>query len=432
MAFVNIPPNLQDIFKSITDRVAKLETGPNQAMYTADAAQQSAAQGIAQAQAANAQGIIAQAQATQALIQAQQAYALGSQSLIKSANTITNAQNQITGINGNGITVYSGASSSSGARVVLNSAGLAGYNSSNQATFAINASTGEVSTTGAFFTNSSITGGTLNIGGNAVINSSGYLTATGATITGTITSAQATITGGSLTVGPNFQVTSAGVLTATNANLTGTITAAQGTIGGWSLSSTKIYSGTSELNATNGNAVLGGVTVNSLTSNGLIATGVNQNIYSGGTLTSIGSVTFGNASGLFEFFASTGNMRVSSVYSNAVSGRTVLVSSTGLFGTSSSSQRFKHNIEDYEINKDALLSLDLKKFNYNEDIDPTQRDEFGFIAEQAEQYGLLELIQYDKEGRVDYFDYARLPVFLFQIVKEQEARIKQLEDKLNT
>ena len=122
-------------------------------------------------------------------------------------------------------------------------------------------------------------------------------------------------------------------------------------------------------------------------------------------------------------------MRVSSVYSNAVSGRTVLVSSTGLFGTSSSSQRFKHNIEDYEINKDALLSLDLKKFNYNEDIDPTQRDEFGFIAEQAEQYGLLELIQYDKDGNVDFFDYARLPVFLFQIVKEQETRIKALEGK---
>lgn len=428
MAFVNIPPNFQDIFKSITDRVAKLETGPNQAMYEADAAQQTAAQGIAQAQAANALGVQALAEASQALIQAQGAYALSSQSLIKSANTITNAQNQITGINGNGITVYSGTSASSGARVVLNSAGLVGYNSSNAATFAIDATNGNVSMTGALFTGGTISGGSLNINGNAIINSSGFLTATGATITGTITSSNATITGGSLTVGANFQVTSAGVLTCTNANLTGSITASSGAIGGWTIGATRLFSGASELNASNGNAVLSAVTVTSLTSSGTISTGTNQNINSGGGLTVQGSITAGSG-GLFEFLSTSGNIRVSSTYGNAVSGRTMLVSTSGLYGTSLSTLRRKRNIQDYEINKDALLALDLKKFNYLEEIDPLQRDEFGFIAEQAEQFGLLELVQYDKDGLVDYFDYARLPVFLFQIVKEQEARIKALEGK---
>lgn len=428
MAFVNIPPNLQDIFRSITDRVAKLETGPNQAMYEADAAQQTAAQGIAQAQAAYALGVQAQNEATQALIAAQAAYALGSQSLIKSANTITNASNQITGINGNGITVYSGGSATSGARVVLNSAGLAGFNSSGSATFAINASTGDVSMTGALFTGGTISGGSLNINGNAIINSSGFLTATGATITGTITSNNATITGGSLTVGSNFQVTSAGVLTCTNANLTGQITASSGAIGGWNIGATRLFSGASELNASNGNAVLSAVTVTSLTSSGTISTGTNQNISSGGGLTVQGSITAGSG-GLFEFLSTSGNIRVSSTYGNSVSGRAMLVSTSGLYGTSLSTLRRKRNIQDYEINKDALLALDLKKFNYLEEIDPLQRDEFGFIAEQAEQFGLLELVQYDKDGLVDYFDYARLPVFLFQIVKEQEERIKQLEGK---
>lgn len=429
MAFVNIPPNFQDIFKSITDRVAKLETGPNQAMYEADAAQQTAAQGIAQAQAANALGVQALAEASQALIQAQGAYALSSQSLIKSANTITNAQNQITGINGNGITVYSGTSASSGARVVLNSAGLVGYNSSNAATFAIDATNGNVSMTGALFTGGTISGGSLNINGNAIINSSGFLTATGATITGTITSSNATITGGSLTVGANFQVTSTGVLTCTNANLTGSITASSGAIGGWTIGATRLFSGASELNASNGNAVLSAVTVSSLSSSGTISTSTNQAINSGGSLTCIGSATFGQSAGLFEYLSSSGNIRVSATYGNSVSGRAMLVSTSGLYGTSASTLRKKHNIEDYEINKDALLALDVKKFNYLEDIDPLQRDEFGFIAEQAEQYGLLELVQYDKDGLVDYFDYTRLPIFLFQIVKEQEARIKALEGK---
>lgn len=428
MAFVNLPPNFQDIFKSITDRIAKLETGPNQAMYTAESAQGSAAQGMAEAQAAYAQGMIAQAQATQALIQAQGAYALGSQALIKDANTITNSSNNLTGINANGITVYSGSSSSSGARVVMNSAGIAGYNSSNTATFAINASTGAVSTLGAIFTSSTISGGSLNINGNAIIDSSGYLTAYGATITGTITSNAATITGGSLTVGANFQVNTSGVLTASNVNISGAVTASSGTIGGWSLSSTRLYSGASEMNASTGSANFTSLTVGGITSTGLIQTS-GASISSGSNITAVGSATFGQSSGLFEFLSSSGNVRVSSTYSQAVSGRTMLVSTAGLYGTSASTLRKKHSIEDYEINKDALLALDLKKFRYLEDIDPLQRDEFGFIAEQAEQFGLLELIQYDKDGLVDYFDYARLPIFLFQIIKEQEARITQLEGK---
>jgi hypothetical protein len=47
--------------------------------------------------------------------------------------------------------------------------------------------------TGASFTGGTIYGGTLNINGNAIIDASGYLTAYGATITGSITAS--TITG---------------------------------------------------------------------------------------------------------------------------------------------------------------------------------------------------------------------------------------------
>jgi hypothetical protein len=150
----------------------------------------------AAAQAAAAQ---AQADAAVALAQANLAYSEAIGSLQPSAATIVNASNQITAINGGGITVYSGASATSGARVVLNSLGLAGFNSSstgpgNGATFSISASTGAAVFSGDV-TGSTITGGTLNIGGNAIINSSGFLTATGATITGTITATSGTFTG---------------------------------------------------------------------------------------------------------------------------------------------------------------------------------------------------------------------------------------------
>ena len=59
----------------------------------------------------------AQATATQALADAAVAYSAAVGSLQPSASTIVNASNQMTAIAANGITVYSGASASSGARV---------------------------------------------------------------------------------------------------------------------------------------------------------------------------------------------------------------------------------------------------------------------------------------------------------------------------
>jgi len=97
-------------------------------------------------------------------------------SLQPSANTIVNASNQITAVNTNGITVYSGSSPTTGARIVMNSAGLAGFNSSstgagNGATFSISASTGDaifsgtVNATGGTFTGY-VTAGTARFGAN--------------------------------------------------------------------------------------------------------------------------------------------------------------------------------------------------------------------------------------------------------------------------
>lgn len=220
---------------------------------------QDASIGTAQAaaNAAASAAATAQADATEALADALVAYNAAVASLQPSANTIVNAQNQMTAINGTGITVFSGASATSGARVILNSLGLAaygattsvnitavsgngtnvtytayghsfivgqsitvsglapdGYNGSfvitsivastsftvantttaavtdangiaERATLAISASTGNAVFSGSI-TGSTIIGGTLNIAGNATINSSGLLTATGATITGTI------------------------------------------------------------------------------------------------------------------------------------------------------------------------------------------------------------------------------------------------------
>lgn len=190
----------------------------------------SASQAAADAANALAQANTAIANANTALSQATIAYNAAIGSLQPSASTIVNASNQITAISTNGITVYSGSSATSGARVVMNSLGIAGFDSSstgpsNGATFSINASTGAATFKGSI-TGSSITGSTLNISGNFIVDASGYLTATGATITGAITA-----TSGSFT----------GTVYASAGSFTGAIYASSGYIGaattGWNFSS---------------------------------------------------------------------------------------------------------------------------------------------------------------------------------------------------
>jgi hypothetical protein len=422
MAFVNLPPNLQDIFGGITDRISKLETGPNQAMYTAETAQGTAES--AQITADNAYTDAAAAAAAAASAQA-----IAGTAVQVSANTIVNASNQLTAINGGGITVYSGASSSSGARVVLNSSGLAGYNSSNSATFAILASTGEVQVTGGILSGGSITGATINV--PTVASPAFSVNALGA-----VTCTNITINGGQIYLNSGvFAVSSAGYVTATS-----------GSIAGWQLASTYftnsaadtfLYSnpGTDGLAySTVGRAImrrlqLNGTSGTTLGSNTLAVGGsatIDSTLIVSGTITGQSSATFGGGGG-WKYLDSSGVMRVPATYTNTISTRAVYINSAGDFGTLSSSQRFKHDIQDYAIDQNALLSLDVKTFKFNEDKDPDQLQQYGFIAEQAQELGLEPLIQYDENGFVSYFAYEKLPVFLLQVIKNQEARIKTLE-----
>jgi hypothetical protein len=106
MAFVNLPPNLQDIFYSITDRIAKLETGPNQALYVAEGAQSSAQSATAIALSAQSVADQAEIDAINAGIQANNAAA---QATLASSQA-TQAQLSANGKN----TIYYGTTSTPG------------------------------------------------------------------------------------------------------------------------------------------------------------------------------------------------------------------------------------------------------------------------------------------------------------------------------
>jgi hypothetical protein len=400
----------------------------------------------------------AQATANTALADAAIAFTAAQNSLQPSAFAIQNpTTKQLSAIDATGLTVYVN-SPSAGARVVLNSAGLAGFNSGGSPTFSISASTGAAVFSGSV-TGSTITGGTLNIGGNAIINSSGFLTATGATITGTITATSGSFTGSIFATSGYFgspstgwQFTSSGFLYSGDTFLYPT------TIPGGNSNTFSIYTGrgiyadtlfiTSATNAavysSGGLYALGALNTAAggtgsplfrVNTSGAITdvAGVTSqgSITTTGSITADGAATFANASGTSTSFQvlSSGLVRSLFTYNRQVSAstRAMLVDSSGNFGNATSTRRNKHEIESYKIDSKALLKLDVKTFKYKPELSPEQSVQYGFIAEEAQELGLDELIQYDETGIPSYFAYEKLPVFLLQLIQELKTEIDQLK-----
>jgi hypothetical protein len=145
-----------------------IDTNDNDKLYTWDGAAWSLTQDSASAASA-----------------AQTAYDAAIASLQPSASTIVNASNQITAVNTNGITVFSGGSSTTGARIVMNSAGIAGFDatstgSGNGATFSISASSGAAIFKGSIQSGSTISGTAIT---GSSFTSTNYTSGTGVAIT---------------------------------------------------------------------------------------------------------------------------------------------------------------------------------------------------------------------------------------------------------
>jgi len=333
----------------------------------------------------------AQASATTALANAAIAYNAAIGSLQPSASTIVNASNQMTAIAANGITVYSGSSPSSGARVVLNSAGLAGFNSGGSATFSISASTGAAVFSGSV-TGSTITGGTLNIGGNAIIDASGFLTATGATITGTINAGSGAI--GGFTISSTFLSGSGGFTLNSNGTIDGgnsnTLFYGYVNVGGGSPTGDRFQvNGTSNFNGT--------------------LTGLD--IRANGELYAAGHSTTANAANGYVF--TTGGRIARSTASSA---------------------RYKENIVDLsqvpELDPKKLLDLPVRAFTYKEGELPETDDRYqqlipGFIAEEVD--AIYPIAADYVNGPESWNDRMIVPALL-SLVQDLYKRIEKLEN----
>lgn len=106
----------------------------------------------------------------------------------------------------------------------------------------------------------------------------------------------------------------------------------------------------------------------------------------------------------------------------------VCINSNGTLGRatrSTSAKKYKTNIRDHAIDPAKVLALRPVIFDRPEGA----RDEFGLVADESVE-DLPELVGY-ADGEVETFHYDRLPVAQHYVLKDHEARIAELEKKLD-
>jgi hypothetical protein len=127
----------------------------------------------------------------------------------------------------------------------------------------------------------------------------------------------------------------------------------------------------------------------------------------------------------------TGNIAAVNTYNQTNTGRAMFVASNGLYGIGASSRRFKENIVDAEIDTDAVLDIQVRKFNYKKSFDETMPEDIGVIAEELEELGLTDFIYYDAEGIPDGVAYEKLALALIPVLKKQQTQIDSVVARLN-
>jgi hypothetical protein len=165
------------------------------------------------------------------------------------------------------------------------------------------------------------------------------------------------------------------------------------------------------------NSVLPIATTSSINCNGTLAAGA---------LTTPGGVSSG-ANGV----TTSGNIVGAATYNQTNTGRAMFVASNGLYGIGSSSRRFKENIVDAEIDTDAVLNIQVRKFNYKKSFDEAMPESIGVIAEELEELGFSDFLFYNEDGSVDGVAYEKLALALIPVLKKQQAQIDSVVARLN-
>jgi hypothetical protein len=106
----------------------------------------------------------------------------------------------------------------------------------------------------------------------------------------------------------------------------------------------------------------------------------------------------------------------------------VVVNPDGGVLRSTSALKYKQDIRD-------LPSIDINKFRpvvYKSKCegDDQTKDHFGFIADEVDEAGIKELVQYGAENEIEGFSYDRMTAVLVKAIQELKAEVDSLKKQL--
>jgi len=115
------------------------------------------------------------------------------------------------------------------------------------------------------------------------------------------------------------------------------------------------------------------------------------------------------------------------VYSSTNGGSAnVYIDSNGKMWRSTSSLRYKENIQPLATNFNTILQIQPKTFTYKD----SDYKGFGYVAEDFDALGLNYLVSYDDQGRPDSINYDKMSVYLSEVVKQQQLDIQEIQQRL--
>lgn len=102
------------------------------------------------------------------------------------------------------------------------------------------------------------------------------------------------------------------------------------------------------------------------------------------------------------------------------------INANGQVAPQTSSMRFKENIEPLRADFGNILSADPVSF-----VNKATGDrEIGFLAEDFHDKHLDGLVSYDAEGKPLSIQYKMVPIYLLEVIKEQQRAIEELKGEI--
>jgi hypothetical protein len=107
-------------------------------------------------------------------------------------------------------------------------------------------------------------------------------------------------------------------------------------------------------------------------------------------------------------------------------GIAVIVDSTGHLGTTTSSARFKQNIQPMDNASEAILALKPVSFRYKKELDPAGIPQFGLVAEDVEKAN-PDLVARDDDGKPYSVRYEAVNAMLLNEFLKEHRKVEQLQ-----